>query len=129
VELIIDKLKTELNIQNRINYERPLKKFFNQTRLLELLKGEIYTKSFVGSEAVDYVLQNPLTAIQLNTREDATEFLQVLLNANVFHHVAHLPKFLDELQLYRFVVSVRTMLRFMIRIIILFVCSIWDIVG
>lgn len=105
MEAIIDQLKKELNIQNRINYERPLKKFFNQTKLHDLLKGELYTKCFVGSEAVDYVLQHSLTDIQLNSREDATQFLQVLLNANVFHHVGYLPKFLDELQLYRFIVS------------------------
>jgi MarR-like DNA-binding transcriptional regulator SgrR of sgrS sRNA len=56
-----------------------------------------YEKSFLGNEAVDWLMKT------LNVdRQQATRLGQILLDRSIFHHVTFSDTFADKPALYRF---------------------------
>ena len=63
------------------------------------LRTKTFHTCFVGSEAVDWIMK----ALKMETREDAVDFAQMLVDRSVFHHVNYLETFADKpLAFYRF---------------------------
>ncbi|MEM1296463.1 MAG: FAD-containing oxidoreductase [Verrucomicrobiota bacterium] len=62
------------------------------------LPPKVYTKCFVGSEAVDLLVAQEIAA----DRDDAVMIGDLLLNEGVFHHVLKEHSFKDEKLFYRF---------------------------
>jgi len=61
-------------------------------------RGKTYTRCFLGNEAVDWIAKT----LHFQTREDAVDFAQMLVDRSVFHHVNYLETFVDKHALYRF---------------------------
>lgn len=61
---------------------------------------KLYRKSFLASEAVDWLMKT-----QNITREDAIEIGQTLINYQIIHHVGDEPSFRDGNLFYRFYID------------------------
>jgi hypothetical protein len=99
-------MREDMIIVDRVRHPKPAKKLFAQISLFELLKGRLYRKCFLGCRAIDWVLshsgQEAFIEKKINSREEAKDFLQILLECHVFHHVAFAKVFLDGHYLYKF---------------------------
>jgi hypothetical protein len=103
---IVSKMKEDLIIFDRVRYSLPERKLFSQVSFFQLIKGELYKKCFMGSNAIDWVLKNSSNEIyiekRVDNREEAKAFLQILLEANLIHHVTYATYFIDGPNLYKF---------------------------
>lgn len=115
---VISRMKQEIHIADRIRYLSPTRRLFNKFSLYELLKARVYQKCFVGSTAVDWIVENNIIVDEeatassaelqseestvMKKRQKATDFLATLLRANVLHDVRLEDEFHDNYLLYRF---------------------------
>nr|CAG4716914.1 unnamed protein product [Naegleria fowleri] len=107
---VVSYLKNNLTLLDRVRYP---KQNDYSTSLYQLLKGKIYRKCFEAKEAVDLLLafnencsnsdlQKPMILIHIESRKQAVEFFETLLECNVIHHVNYGISFMDGYYLYRF---------------------------
>ncbi|EFC45272.1 phosphoinositide polyphosphatase domain protein [Naegleria gruberi] len=109
IQVVIAYLKNNLTLLDRVRYP---KQSNYSTSLYNLLKGKIYRKCFESKEAIDLLLnfnntQNndlsqPFVVINMESRKQAVEFYQLLLESNIIHHVNYGLSFIDGYYLYRF---------------------------
>lgn len=61
-------------------------------------KHKNYMQTFTGTQGVDWIMKT----LQMESRADALQFGQMLLDRCIFHHVQFEDKFVDKDHLYRF---------------------------
>eukprot|EP01080_Neovahlkampfia_damariscottae_P009018 gene9018-1117_t len=91
---ILVKMKKEVSISNRVRHI--LRK--DSSNMLEVLKGDVLEKCFLGFDAIDWILSKKI----FQTRKNATFFFNVLVSGQILTNVVFESQFYDGPNLYRF---------------------------
>ena len=91
---IIEKMKKELSISNRVRHI--LRR--ESSSMLEVLKGDLLEKCFLGFNAVDWILSKNI----FETRKEASFFFNILVSGQILTNVVFESQFQDGPNLYRF---------------------------
>eukprot|EP00667_Euglena_gracilis_P000661 EG_transcript_661 len=107
IQELVSDMKTALHTQARIRHMHVAGIIHQPSRsrgeLPEMLRGNVYHDSFLGREAITWLTgQCHKYGLLPLERKQAEEFLSLLLEGHVFHHVMHAYSMLDGFFLYRY---------------------------
>eukprot|EP01004_Peranema_trichophorum_P003568 NODE_254_length_3137_cov_47.109157_g219_i0.p1 GENE.NODE_254_length_3137_cov_47.109157_g219_i0~~NODE_254_length_3137_cov_47.109157_g219_i0.p1 ORF type:complete len:622 (-),score=91.43 NODE_254_length_3137_cov_47.109157_g219_i0:1272-2885(-) len=107
IQELIFGLRSGVPLMNRIRHMNVGEVFDNKhSELPEMMRGDIYYNSFLGKQAVTWLVDNchKYGLISMD-RLESEEFLALLLKTHAFHHVMHAYSLRDG---YFYIVSWRT---------------------
>jgi hypothetical protein len=105
-------MESEIEYIDRIRHPNPKKSLKNTTLLL--VQPKYYPKCFIGCKAVDWILKNQNFIFKewenddyyfkpnFNLRIFSENFLKILINCNLIHHVDYSTNNIDSFNLFKF---------------------------